>query len=69
MADEYKALVNNGMWQLMLWPLEGNAVTSKWIFKHKFHSNGTLARHKVRWVVHGFTSSTESTTMRLSVWW
>lgn len=25
-------------------------MTGKWIFKHKFHSNGPLARHKARWV-------------------
>jgi len=30
-------------------------VTGKWIFKHKFHSDGSLARHKARWVVHGFS--------------
>jgi len=30
-------------------------VTGKWIFKHKFHSDGSLARHKARWVVRGFS--------------
>jgi len=30
-------------------------VTGKWIFKHKFHSDGSLARHKARWVVCGFS--------------
>jgi len=29
--------------------------TGKWIFKHKFHSDGSLACHKTRWVVHGFS--------------
>jgi len=28
---------------------------SKWIFKHKYHSDGTLARHNARWVVRGFS--------------
>ncbi|KAM0860287.1 hypothetical protein ACQ4PT_046643 [Festuca glaucescens] len=27
----------------------------KWIFKHKFHSDGSLARYKARWVVRGFS--------------
>jgi len=30
-------------------------VTGKWIYKHKFHSDGTIARHKARWVVRSFT--------------
>jgi hypothetical protein len=30
-------------------------VTGKWIFQNKFHSNGTLARRKVRWVVQGYS--------------
>jgi hypothetical protein len=25
----------------------------KWIFTHKYHSDGTLACHKARWVVRG----------------
>jgi len=32
-----------------------NVVTGKWIYKHKFHSDGSLARHKDRWVIRGFT--------------
>jgi len=30
-------------------------VTGKWIFKHKFWSNGSLERYKARWVLRGFT--------------
>jgi len=30
-------------------------VTGKWIFRHKFHADGSLARHKARWVVRGFS--------------
>ncbi|WVZ52386.1 hypothetical protein U9M48_003451 [Paspalum notatum var. saurae] len=35
--------------------LGANVVTGKWIFKHKFHADGFLARHKARWVVRGFS--------------
>jgi hypothetical protein len=55
MAEEYKALVDNNTWRLVSRPPGANVVTVKWIFKHKFHSDGTLARHKARWVVRGFT--------------
>ncbi|WVZ93630.1 hypothetical protein U9M48_039595 [Paspalum notatum var. saurae] len=55
MAEEYQALVDNGTWQLVPRPPGANVVSGKWIFKHKYHSDGTLARHKARWVVRGFS--------------
>jgi hypothetical protein len=32
-----------------------NVVMGKWIFRHKNNSDGSLARYKAHWVVHGFT--------------
>ncbi|WVZ98005.1 hypothetical protein U9M48_043498 [Paspalum notatum var. saurae] len=55
MIDEYRALIANATWRLVPRPPGANVVTGKWIFKHKFHSDGTLARHKVYWVVRGFS--------------
>jgi hypothetical protein len=55
MAEEHKALVETNTWRLVPRPPGANVVTGKWIFRHKFHSDGTLARHKARWVVRGFT--------------
>jgi hypothetical protein len=46
MADEFKALVDNGTWSLVPQPPGTNVVIGKWIYKHKFHSDGSLARHK-----------------------
>jgi len=53
--DEYQALVDNNTWQLVPRPPGANIVTGKWIFRHKFHADGSLARHKARWVVRGFS--------------
>jgi hypothetical protein len=55
MADEYKALVDNGTWRLVPRPPRANIITGNWVFKHKFHADGSLARHKARWVVRGFS--------------
>jgi hypothetical protein len=55
MMDEYQALVDNNTWQLVPRPPGANVVTRKWIFRHKFHVDGSLARHKARWVVRGFS--------------
>ena len=32
-----------------------NLVTGKWVFRHKFKSDGSLDRYKARWVLRGFT--------------
>jgi histone deacetylase 1/2 len=48
-------LVNNGTWHLVPRPPRANVITGKWVFKHKFHADGSLARHKARWVVRGFS--------------
>jgi hypothetical protein len=31
-----------------------NVISGKWIFRHKLHPDGSLARYKARWVVRGF---------------
>nr|GFA68089.1 ribonuclease H-like domain-containing protein [Tanacetum cinerariifolium] len=52
MIDEYNALIKNGTWILVPKPAGVNMVRSIWLFKHKFHSNGTLSRYKVRLVAN-----------------
>jgi len=55
MADEFQALIDNVTWRLIPRPPGANVMTGKWIFKHKYHSDGSLAHHKARWVVRGFS--------------
>jgi hypothetical protein len=55
MVDEYEALRANDTWRLVPRPPDANIVTGKWIFRHKFHADGSLARHKARWVVRSFS--------------
>ncbi|GJX43593.1 ribonuclease H-like domain-containing protein [Tanacetum coccineum] len=51
--DEYNALVKNGTWLLVPRHAGVNMVRSMWIFKHKFHADGTLSRYKARLVANG----------------
>jgi hypothetical protein len=53
--EEYGALIANHTWDLVARPPGTNVVSGKWIFKHKFNTNGTLKHYKARWVVRGFT--------------
>ncbi|GJX74711.1 ribonuclease H-like domain-containing protein [Tanacetum coccineum] len=53
MYDEYNALVKNDTWLLVSSPAGVNMVRSMWLFKHKFHADGTLSRYKARLVANG----------------
>lgn len=55
MQDEYNALQQNGTWKLVPRPRGAHVISGKWIFKNKFHADGTLERRKARWVVRGFS--------------
>jgi hypothetical protein len=55
MKDEYDALLQNNTWQLVPRPSNTNIASGKWIFRHKFNSDGSLARYKARWVCRGYS--------------
>jgi hypothetical protein len=55
MQEEYDALTLNKTWTLVPSPPGANIVSGKWIFRHKYNSDGSLSRHKARWVVWGFS--------------
>ena len=48
MEAEHNALLVNKTWDLVPRPPRANVVTGKWIFKHKYHADGTLERYKAR---------------------
>nr|GEW74618.1 ribonuclease H-like domain-containing protein [Tanacetum cinerariifolium] len=53
MYDEYNVLVKNDTCLLVPRPTGVNMVRSMWLFKHKFHVDGTLSRYKARLVANG----------------
>ncbi|WVZ53715.1 LOW QUALITY PROTEIN: hypothetical protein U9M48_004620 [Paspalum notatum var. saurae] len=55
MEDEFRALISNNTRTLVPRPPRANIVSCKWIFKHKFHADGSLDRYKARRVPRGFT--------------
>ncbi|GJU10100.1 ribonuclease H-like domain-containing protein [Tanacetum coccineum] len=53
MQDEFNALITNGTWVLVPRPPNVNVVRSMWLFKHKFHADGSFSRYKARLVANG----------------
>ncbi|MCO5606087.1 hypothetical protein L7F22_060274 [Adiantum nelumboides] len=53
--DELQALEAANTWELVPPPEHHNIVSCKWLLKKKYHSNGSVDRHKARLVPRGFT--------------
>ncbi|KAK1630656.1 hypothetical protein QYE76_004971 [Lolium multiflorum] len=54
MEQEYSALLRNNTWTLVPPPSRVNIIDSKWVFKVKKHSDGSIERYKARLVDRGF---------------
>ncbi|GKC93179.1 ribonuclease H-like domain-containing protein [Tanacetum coccineum] len=48
MHDEYNALIKNNTWVFVLKPTNANVVRSMWLFRHKYHVDGSLSS----WPIH-----------------
>ncbi|CAL8151027.1 unnamed protein product [Prunus armeniaca] len=55
MDEEISALQMQGTWVLVPPPANTNIVGSKWIYKLKRHSDGSISRYKARLVAQGFS--------------
>ncbi|XP_004293019.1 PREDICTED: L-type lectin-domain containing receptor kinase IX.1-like [Fragaria vesca subsp. vesca] len=54
MNTEIQALEDNGTWSMVPLPLGQRPIGCKWVFKIKYHSDGTIERYKARLVAKGF---------------
>jgi len=54
MNREIQALMSNNTWEYVNLPPEKEAISSKWVYKVKLHSDGSLERLKAQLVIRGF---------------
>ncbi|XP_004515732.1 uncharacterized protein [Cicer arietinum] len=55
--SELRSLLNNNTWELTTLPSDKKVIGCKWVFKLKFHANGTIERYKARLVAKGFNQT------------
>lgn len=55
MKEEVDALHQNQTWTLVPGTTDMNAVGSRWVFKTKLKSDGSVDRHKARLVAKGYS--------------
>ena len=55
MEEEVKSMHKNDVWELVEPPQDRQVIGSKWVFKRKIDSGGSVERYKARLVAQGFT--------------
>ncbi|GAU44842.1 hypothetical protein TSUD_400430 [Trifolium subterraneum] len=54
MNDKLEALAKTGTWEIVDLPPQVKPIGSKWVYKVKYKSDGTIERHKARLVAKGY---------------
>jgi hypothetical protein len=54
MNKEYQSIMKNDVWDIVLRPKGKSLVTSKWIYKIKHATDGSVEKYKARFVARGF---------------
>jgi hypothetical protein len=55
MVEEYDSIVCNDVWEVVPRPVGKSVVTSRWLYKTKYAANGSIEKHKARFVARGFS--------------
>ena len=57
MHEEYDSIMKNDMWDLVPLPKGKKIIGSRWIFKLKHKTDGSIEKHKARFVEKGFSQN------------
>jgi len=55
MVEEYASIMKNDVWEVVLRPEGKSIVISMWLYKIKHVVDGTIEKHKARFVARGFS--------------
>jgi hypothetical protein len=54
MTKEYHSIINNDIWEVVPKPKNKDVIYSKWIYKIKHAADGSIEKHKAKFVDCGF---------------
>jgi hypothetical protein len=54
-TKEYRSIIKNDVWEVVSRPKNKDVVSSKWIYKIKHVADGSIEKHKARFVARGFS--------------
>ena len=57
MDEEYQSLIENQTWELTTLPKDQHTIPTRWLFKIKHRSDGSIERFKARLVAKGYAQS------------
>ena len=55
MVEEYDSIIRNNAWEVVPRPVGKLLVGSRWIYKVKQETDGSVEKHKARFVARGFS--------------
>jgi hypothetical protein len=55
MTEEYQSIIKNDVWEIVPRTKNKDVVSSKWLYKIKHAADGSIEKHKARFVTRGFS--------------
>ena len=55
MTKEHQSIIKNDVWEIVPRPKEKSTVTSKWVYKVKHATDGSMEKYKARFTARGFS--------------
>jgi hypothetical protein len=55
MVEEYDSILHNDVWEVVLRTVGKSVVTSRWLYKTEYATDGSIEKHKAHFVAQGFS--------------